>query len=548
MHRITIATSVVLPVFLTVAALLLTTAALLLTAGGSLASPRYAPETLIAGGPSAQNAPQCADGIEAWQDDAGDWNVWTGWQPAWAMVEAGASAQRHPAVSGQVIAFEDDRSGDWDIYAWDASNPADPVSETPVATRPGDQLDPAVGGIVVVYEDYSRGNADIRLYDLVNEKTWWLTSNASSQVDPATDGRWVVWADHRNGNWDIYSYDLQTGRYKRLTRNVAAQQAPQVGQGKVVYQDHRNGNWDIYEYVLASGKELRLTTSKADQTLPQIDPWPVGSHTGNIVYVDDRRDKGDIWVREGRTGVSKPVCTESGTQTAPGFAAEHVIWADARDGQPDVYGSDLSFPTLTVPRQITCDYGASVRLNGSFDDVNVGGQRVRIVGSGVDRTATVKRGITGEGPFSLHFYAVRRKLKLRVWFPGSAGNLPASGGTVTIRPRAELSTPWFARTPGNVVNGIREHMDRCTIKGTITPRHAAGSRPVALYLYRKVKYNPDWRLYKTLRPKVNNAGTVSSYRVDLDLSTWWSWTVQAVHEDGGHAKTESVFSRVIRER
>ena len=186
MHRITIATSVVLPIFLTVAALLLTTAALLLTAGGSLASPPYAPEELVAGGPSAQNAPQCADGIEAWQDDAGDWNVWTGWQLAWAMVEAGTSAQRHPAVSGQVIAFEDDRSGDWDVYAWDASNPADPISETPVATGPGDQLDPAVGGIVVVFEDYSRGNADIGLYDLVSGKTWRLTTNASSQVDPSS--------------------------------------------------------------------------------------------------------------------------------------------------------------------------------------------------------------------------------------------------------------------------------------------------------------------------------------------------------------------------
>ena len=135
MHRITITTSIVLPIFLT-AALLLAAAALLLAAGAAPASPPYAPETLIAGGPSAQNAPRCADGIEAWQDDAGDWNVWTGWRPAWAMVEAGTSAQKHPAVSGQVIAFEDDRSGDWDIYAWDASNPADPISETPVATEP----------------------------------------------------------------------------------------------------------------------------------------------------------------------------------------------------------------------------------------------------------------------------------------------------------------------------------------------------------------------------------------------------------------------------
>ena len=372
----------------------------------------------------------------------------------------------------------------------------------------------------------------------MNEKTWRLTSNASSQVDPATDGRWVVWADHRNGNWDIYWYDLEPAATSGSPGTGPTREAPQVGQGKVVYQDHRNGNWDIYLYSLTANKERRLTTSKADQTLPQIDPSPAGSHTGNVVYVDDRRDKGDIWVREGRTGISKPVCTEPGTQTTPSFAAEHVVWADARDGQPDVYGVDLSLPTLRVPSQITCDYGASVRLNGSFEEVKVGGKRVRIVGSGVDRTATVKRGITGEGTFSLPLYGVRRKLRLRVWFPGSTGNLPASGGTVTIKPRAVLGTPRLARTPAS---GSLVPDDRCTISGTLKPRHAAGSRAVTLYLYRKTKYNLDWRFYKTLRPKVRNAGAASSYRIQLDLSTWWSWTVQAVHEDGGHARTESAL-------
>ena len=206
-----------------------------------------------------------------------------------------------------------------------------------------------------------------------------------------------------------------------------------------------------------------------------------------------------------------------------------------------------SFPTLTVPRQITCDYAASVRLNGSFrNDVNIGGQRIRIVGSGVDRTATVKRGITGEGTFSLPFYGVRKKLKLRVRFPGSTGNLPAWGGTVTIKPRAVLSQPRLARTPAKRGRWCRrrpaDHSPGRSSRGT--PPGPARSRST---LYRKTKYNLNWRLYKTLRPKVLNAGTVSSYRVQLDLSRWWSWTVQAVHEDGGHTRTESTFSRVIRE-
>jgi len=283
-------------------------------------------------------------------------------------------------------------------------------------------------------------------------------------------------------------------------------------------------------------------------TPEEIDPAPVGAHTGNVVYVDDRSDKGDLWVREGRTGISRPLCAEPGTQTTPSFAAEHAVWADARDGQPDVYAADLHFPTVTVPSALTCDYAGTVKLTGKLYTEGVNGQRIHVTGYGAERTVSARRTGVGVGTYTLPMYKVRRKLTLRVWYPGNGSHLPAWGGTVRVTPRAVLSRPDLKRTPARREGayGVILDRDRCTISGTIRPRHAAGSHPVTLNIYRINKYMiGDWKLYKTLRPAVKNAGAVSSYRVRLDLSAWWTWKVQVVHQDAGHARTISAFSRTV---
>ena len=76
-----------------------------------------------------------------------------------------------------------------------------------------------------------------------------------------------------------------------------------------MHQDDRNGRWDVYQYDLANGSEKRLTTGASDQTQPSIDRHPWDGRPGNVVYVDDRRGAGDIYLRDGATGIVKPVCT-----------------------------------------------------------------------------------------------------------------------------------------------------------------------------------------------------------------------------------------------
>jgi beta propeller repeat protein len=525
------------------------TAAGTAAAAATLAFPPYAPGWLLATGPSAQQSAQNTGDFSVWEDDAaGDWNVVYGRPGATSVLPAGTSAQRHPAVWGSVIAYEDDRAGDWDLYAWQtdpALVPAASSPESPVASGAGDQRDPAISGSLVVYEDTSRGNADIVLHDLAAGVTRRLTGNTAPQADPSIDGVTVVWADRRNGDWDIYAYDLSADRLRRLTTSKADQTRPQVGQGKVVYQDRRNGHWDIYEYDLRSGRERRLTTDNHDQTAPWIDRDPAPGRAGTVVYQDDRADAGDIYVREGRTGISKRVCGEAGAQTQPSYDAEHLAWTDARAGQPDVYGCRLLFPILSARASAaTPAYNASVRVVGELtlpDDFTDSHVIKAVAGS---RSLTGKAAGDGDATaaFSIPLGRIQRKLTVRVWYPGSATQLPAGGGTVVFKPTALLSRPSLVKQKLSGITTRRVY----TVSGTLRPRHAAGSKAVTLLVYRKSGVGV-WKVYRTLRVAVRNSSTASTYRtqVSMDRTYLTSYLVVAVHDDADHTRTESPQSRVI---
>jgi len=167
--------------------------------------------------------------------------------------DAGTAVQREitgaealpafPTVSGDWIAWQDLRSGDWDIYLFN------------VAVSPTDAT-------------------SIR-----------LTDDAAGQMMPAMSGQRIVWQDSRNGDWDIYLYNIPesptTTAGVLLTDDPADQMMPAISGDLVAYQDNRNGNWDIYLLDVSTGIETQITDDPADQTDPRIDGR-------RIVYRDTR--------------------------------------------------------------------------------------------------------------------------------------------------------------------------------------------------------------------------------------------------------------------
>ena len=538
--------------------------ALFAAAGAALAFPAYAPEVGVATGPSTQDAARTSALALAWEDDAaGGWNVGVGLTDRVlalrypdAVVPSAAADQRHPAIGDDLVVYEDDRSGDWDLYAskWrGVLGTYGAPDEQALVTAPGDQTDPDISDNTLVYVDDGRGNPDIAVHHLDSGETAYLTTNPAVQADPSVDGKWVVWADHRNGNWDIYAYDLDRGVLKRLTTNRANQTAPQVGQNKVVYQDHRNGQWDVYQYDLANGSEKRLTTGASDQTQPSIDRHPWGDRPGNVVYVDDRRDAGDIYLRDGATGIVKPVCTAPGAQTAPSIDEEHVVWTDGRAEQRDVYACTLAYPKMNArPRSATPPFNAYGGVSGSVTALGGGGVAGGVVYA-VCRGTSYKTVVKGEagaasGTFSVLVGRLQRKATVTVRYAGSATSLPIKFGTIVIKPKASLSRPVcrYPRPPGASNGGIvMTRRDKMIVSGTLRPRHASGSKAVTLLVYKLNTFG--WQLDRKVKVAVRNAGANSSYQITLGIDEGYRvrYKVQAWHSDADHAETLSAFSAVL---
>jgi len=202
--------------------------------------------------PGAQRRPAIGDGLVAWQDDRnGTWDVYGCYidgEGAWPGDSAGKRLtprcevigiqpsaefpvgkaegdQTDPAVWGGIVVWQDERSGNADIWAawaadsvgtWRAPARCEPgefkIETGPVCTAAGDQIDPTIAGPVVFWEDRADGaeQANIRGYDFTSRELVTACAADGAQTSPSAGGESIVWLDRRNGSGvaDVYGTDL----------------------------------------------------------------------------------------------------------------------------------------------------------------------------------------------------------------------------------------------------------------------------------------------------------------------------------------------------
>src|SRR5665647_1510057 len=110
----------------------------------------------------------------------------------------------YPAIYGNKIVsvgYQDGIPGDGsdNIYIYDLSA----KKQTQLTTNSSDSENPVVYGNSIVWQDNRNGNWDIYAYDLITHQQI-HTTNKSDQVEPSIDNNKVVWQDNRNGKSDIY--------------------------------------------------------------------------------------------------------------------------------------------------------------------------------------------------------------------------------------------------------------------------------------------------------------------------------------------------------
>ncbi len=288
---------------------------------------------------AAQHDPDISGRYVVWEDERWGYDdLWvydlaTGKTSA---VSGAPGKQALPAIDGTSIVAEDYRNNtNSNLYRFDLSGFEQPISLTGLVNR----YSPDISGDWVAWMDQRNGNNDIYAYNTATDTEKAIVTDGFGQSDPAVSGKWVVWTDTRRsaGAWgDIYAYKLTTGTEQPVCINSSIQGNPAVSGERVVWQDYRNDTYDIYAYDFTKAAESAVCTNPATQSNPAISGrW--------VVWQDSRNGNYDIYGYDFDTGTEFPVCTAAGDQTLPSVSGDWVVWQDARGGgTTDIYGASLT--------------------------------------------------------------------------------------------------------------------------------------------------------------------------------------------------------------
>lgn len=128
-----------------------------------------------------------------------------------------------------------------------AASGADFGKERPIAIIVGsEQLQPAIDEYVVAWSDNRSGNYDIFMYDLETGLERWVCIDPFFQISPAVSGERIVWQDMRSGNGDIYMYDVINKTESAITTAEGNQTQPDISGNRVVWADDRKGTYQIH--------------------------------------------------------------------------------------------------------------------------------------------------------------------------------------------------------------------------------------------------------------------------------------------------------------
>jgi len=315
------------------------------------------------------------------------------------LCNANAHQLNHVATSdtsGSIVAWEDYRNGNGDIYAQKISHSGVvlwSMNGIPICTAQDHQLWPviasdAAGGAIIAWEDYrnaasSSGDIYIQRISSTGQAMWGanglLVCNAANvQMRPAiaSDGHGgaiIAWEDYRTNIGDIYVQRVASNGTVQWAANgiraatiAGARYEPVIaaagnGGAIIAWEENRIGvEYDIHAQYIASNGALQwggggraVCTAPGMQT--QLSAYSDVSGILLLAWQDYRNAvanpdiyaqilsvNGAAWQNNGVA-----VCTAAGTQEEPrlvsdGLGGMIVVWTDYRTNQGDIYAQRLN--------------------------------------------------------------------------------------------------------------------------------------------------------------------------------------------------------------
>ncbi len=184
-----------------------------------------------------------------------------------------ADADMAPAWSpeGKRLAFQSDRGGGWNLYTMNAADGTE-------VTRLADGEEPAWSpdGKRLALVVRSDGNTEIYVVNADGNGLSRLTENVAGDEHPtwSPDGTRLAFASERDGNWEIYVMNADGTGVSRLTDHPAADRSPawSPSEEAIAFVSERDGNAEIYRMNIEGGSLRRLTEEPAEDRDPAWSP------------------------------------------------------------------------------------------------------------------------------------------------------------------------------------------------------------------------------------------------------------------------------------
>jgi len=271
-----------------------------------------------------------------WQDQRnGNWDIFaqdlTDEAATPVAISSNALNQERPRTDGTYVVWEDRQAdGTWDIWARKLDGPEAmfPITETPEY----DEKKPVVCWPWVVYQakPVSDPTAPWQLmaYNMITKIAEPVDQTTQDQLDPSVHRQRVVWQDFRDvGPGEIYHKNLKTGEVLRITDEPAGQLWPVIFDHWIVWADNRDLQLDLYGYNLKREVEIRLTNTPQDETRPYLNgKW--------VVFTEDSSGGINTNVRVlylSNLAAIQLTNVES-EKEKPSMASGKLVWVDNRNG------------------------------------------------------------------------------------------------------------------------------------------------------------------------------------------------------------------------
>jgi len=293
---------------------------------------------------------------------------------------------------GAIIAWEENRSGNWDIYAQKVSSggvAAWTANGVAICTATSTQQYPQIvsdgsGGAIITWHDFRGTDYDIYAQRINSTGTaQWaangvVISTASNtqqypqMISDGSGGAIITWKDGRGGTYDIYAQRVNSAGAVQWTANgvvicaaADAQESPYIvsdgSSGAIItWQDFRSGTADIYAQRINSTGVVQWTadgvaicTAADTQGLSQL--ISDGSGGAIIAWSDYRGGNWDVYAqRINSTGIVQwaangVVISSAGSMqynerlVSDGSNGAIIVWQDNRNGTDfDIYAQRVN--------------------------------------------------------------------------------------------------------------------------------------------------------------------------------------------------------------